>query len=257
MCEIFGTCAKKPYLVNDYLKAFYKRSDKHPDGWGLSVMGHDVSLIEKEPIQAAKSNYLKERLTVPIRVQSAFAHIRYATVGNLEYANCHPYTRQDITGRRWTLIHNGTIFDYPALNRYFRLQQGSTDSERILMHIIALMDDASEQSGDPPAFEERFRLLDEMVCDMAEGNKLNLMIYDGEYMYVHTNCKGGLHYRKDPGRFIFSTAALEKEGWEEFPMNTLLAFRNGIRVITGTDHGFTFIYNEEEMKYLFQTFSNL
>ena len=256
MCEIFGICSRKPFTVNEYLRRFYKRSDKHPDGWGLSVMHRNVSLIEKEPEKAAISHYLAERLTVPIEVRSAFAHIRYATIGNLEYANCHPFTRQDAGGRRWTLIHNGTIFDYPELNRYFHFQQGSTDSERILMHVVALMDEEAEQQ-EVLDFDRRFALLDQMICKMARGNKLNLMIYDGEYMYVHTNCDCGLHYRKDPGRILISTAPLDPEGWEVHPTNVLVAYQNGVRKKTGTDHGHSFVMNEEEMKYIFQTFSNL
>ena len=35
--------------------------------------------------------------------------------------------------------------------------------------------------------EERFALLDGLVSDMEKGNKLNLRIYDGELLYVHTN----------------------------------------------------------------------
>lgn len=95
--------------------------------------------IEKEPVQATKSNYLKERLSVPIQVKNAFAHIRYATIGNVEYKNCHPYTKKDRNGRSWTLVHNGTIFHYQPLDRYVRLQNGDTDSERILLYLVDLV----------------------------------------------------------------------------------------------------------------------
>ncbi|MBQ9156860.1 MAG: class II glutamine amidotransferase [Eubacterium sp.] len=258
MCELFGVCARKPFVINDYLKEFYSHCDMHPDGWGLAVMHEDVALIEKEPIRADRSHYLRERLTVPIDVRVAFAHIRYATIGNLEYANCHPHFRVDNSGRKWTLIHNGTIFEYPALNRYFKLQRGTSDSERILMHIISLMDEAGEGREKPLTFEERFAILDEMVGTMSRGNKLNLMLYDGEYVYVHTNCEeGGLHYRKNSGQIIISTQALEKEGWNVMPANILYAYKDGTRQKVGTDHGNTYVYDPEAMKVIFQTFSNL
>lgn len=257
MCEILGFCAKQPYKLNDYLKVFFRRSDRHPDGWGMSVMDGNVSSIEKEPIQAIKSNYLKQRLTVPVEAESLFAHIRYATIGNLEYANCHPYTRLDGSGRRWTLIHNGTIFDYPPLNPYFYVQQGSTDSERILLYLVARIDELTEKSGAYPGFDERFTLLDSIICEMAEKNKLNLMIYDGEYMYVHTNCQDGLHFRKDADSILFATAALEKTGWKTYPVNTMAAFRKSLLVKEGRNHGHTFVMDEKEYKYLFQSFSGL
>ena len=82
-----------------------------------------------------KGAYLKKS----IEVKNAFAHIRYATIGNVEFKNCHPYSDEDNTGRRWTLIHNGTIFEYKPLNAYVKEQSGDTDSERILIHIINLL----------------------------------------------------------------------------------------------------------------------
>lgn len=80
MCELFGVCAKKSGRMNEYLKAFYSHSNKHPHGWGLALLeGNEVS-IEKEPAQASKSCYLKERLTSTIDSRVILAHIRYATI---------------------------------------------------------------------------------------------------------------------------------------------------------------------------------
>ena len=90
--------------MNDYLREFYSHSNKHPHGWGVACLEKQEAMIEKEPLQAAKSHYLKERLSVPIYAKTAVAHIRYATIGNVMYQNCHPYTRKDDCGRRWTLV---------------------------------------------------------------------------------------------------------------------------------------------------------
>lgn len=136
MCEIFAALFNKEKCVNNYLKLFYAHSNNHPHGWGLAYTdGQNIS-IEKEPMQASKSCYLKERLSQPIISKTILAHIRYATIGNVEYRNCHPYSKRDKFSRRWTLIHNGTIFDYPPLNKFLRIQRGDTDSERILLYII-------------------------------------------------------------------------------------------------------------------------
>ena len=136
MCELFAVNSKNKVKINDSLKEFYSHSVNHPHGWGLAIMDGKKVGIEKEPMQASKSHYLKERLKKSIEVKNAFAHIRYATIGNVEFKNCHPYSEEDNTGRRWTLIHNGTIFQYEPLNVYVKEQSGDTDSERILMHII-------------------------------------------------------------------------------------------------------------------------
>ena len=59
MCEIFGSNAADNCQINDYLKEFFSHSGKHPHGWGLACMDGKQVQIEKEPIQAEKSYYLK------------------------------------------------------------------------------------------------------------------------------------------------------------------------------------------------------
>lgn len=257
MCEILGASAEKEYSLNNYLKVFYSHSNNHPHGWGLACMdGADV-VIEKEPLQASKSKYLKERLSQPVCTKNVFAHIRYATIGNIDYKNCHPYSKKDNCQRRWTLIHNGTIFDYSPLNKFIKLQCGDTDSERILLYIVEQINCRQKITGRPLNSKERFALLDSMVSAMAKGNKLNLLIYDGEYMYAHTNYKGSLHFLRTENGIIFSTLPLTNEDWQPLPFTTLLAYKEGKLAFTGTDHGNEYVDNEESMRFLYQIFSDL
>ncbi len=256
MCELFGVCARRPVECRDYLKEFYRHSPQHPNGWGLAILDGNSAAIEKEPLEAENSNYLHERLTVPVEGRLLLAHIRYATIGNVEYKNCHPFSGVDCTGRRWTLIHNGTIFEYEPLHRYVERQRGDTDSERIFLFLMDEVNRRIRSEGKLDA-EKRFRLLDELIGGMATGNKLNLLISDGECMYVHTNYENSLHFRQRKGQVIFSTEPLGRDAWEHVPMTTLLAWRNGELLYTGTDHGQVFEDNEENMKFLYQIFSNL
>lgn len=271
MCELFGVSSQNEIYLNDYLKEFYGHCIHHPHGWGLAVLDGNEAVIEKEPVQATKSNYLKERLSLPVYAKTAFAHIRYATIGNVEYQNCHPHTLKDNNGRRWTLIHNGTIFDYAPLNKYVELQTGDTDSERILMYLVEKINEKERQEQRRLLPEERFALLDAIVSEMSKGNKLNLLLYDGELMYVHTNYADSLHFLERDGGVIFSTQSLnchtcEKRadrsflggtGWQKVPFTTLLAYQEGKRVFEGTDHGNEYIDSEENLKFLYQIFSNL
>lgn len=257
MCELFGINSKENVQLNNYLKEFFAHSKAHPHGWGMACMNEREVSIEKEPLQASKSNYLKERLTVPIQAKCAFAHIRYATIGNVDYKNCHPYTGTDRNGRHWTMVHNGTIFKYEPLNPYVGLQIGSTDSERILLYIIDCMNELEEQLGRRAGSEERFRLLDSIIGEMAEGNKLNLLLYDGELFYVHTNYENSLYKLEQKNQIIFSTSPLGKEEWKPVTFTTLLAYRQGKQVYQGTNHGKVYVDNEENLKYLYSIFSDL
>ena len=257
MCELFGANAKDSMQVNQYLQEFYEHSVKHPHGWGLACMRGNEVMIEKEPMQASKSNYLKERLKYPAEGLAVIGHIRYATIGNVEYKNCHPYIGMDQSGRRWTLAHNGTIFDFAPLHGYVQKQMGDTDSERILLYIIDQINIAMEEKGGELTGRERFILLDKIIVNMAKDNKLNLLIYDGEFFYVHTNYKNSLQMAYVKNGVLFSTQPLPSGFWRPVPFTQLLAFAKGRLVEKGTVHGKEYIDSEENLNMLYQIFSNL
>ncbi len=255
MCEIFGVCLSKKIKLNEYLREFFSHSSKHPHGWGMGILNKNHVSIEKEPESANKSHYLRERLREPITEKNMLAHIRYATIGNVEYKNCHPYSIKDKRGRRWTMIHNGTIFDYDPLNKYVHTQNGDTDSERILMYItdrINLKEKAGLLSS-----SQRFELLDEIIADMSKGNKLNLILYDGEIMYVHTNYVNSLYYLEKEEGFIISTTPLSNDEWKKVPFMTLISLKDGKVMQKGKCHGNEYIEDQNNIKYLYQIFSYL
>lgn len=257
MCEIFGFSSGKPQTINAELKEFFSHSDQHPHGWGLALLSGSEAAIEKEPAQASKSRYLRERLREPIQVSNALAHIRYATIGHTEWRNCHPYSQKDCTGRRWTLIHNGTIFDYAPMNHYVSLQRGETDSERILLYLVDQMDQLTARLGRSPEAEERFQRLDQLVAALSPGNKLNLLIYDGQLLYAHTNYAGSLYRRRTEDGVLILTRPLARGQWEPMPFTTLVAYQDGQLVYTGTNHGGEYFEDPEAIKLLNLAFAEL
>lgn len=257
MCELFGISSKEKIQLNDLLREFFSHGIDHPHGWGMAFFFGNAVSLEKQPELACKSVYLRQRLRAEIAADNMIAHIRLATRGNLDYENTHPFVLRDNSDRTWTLAHNGTIFECDVLNRFVHEQQGGTDSERILAYIVSRVNDLQEQKKRDLSQEERFRLLDEIVHEIAPENKINLLIYDGEIMYVHTNYRKSLHRRKKGRAIVISTRPLDREVWEELPMNTLLAYRDGELLYTGTKHGNEFVDSEEKMRLLFLDFANL
>lgn len=253
MCEIFGMSSRRPKYVNEYLKEFFSHSLNHPHGWGLACIDRNQLNIEKEPIQAIQSHYLKQRLSAPIKTRIVLSHIRYATIGNIEYQNCHPYTLEDRFHTRWTLVHNGTIFHCPILNQYTIKQEGSTDSERILLYIIDQMNSQDKQLDT----QECFELLDKIVVDISEGNKLNFILTNGSIVFVHTNYANTLYYYNEDESTIFSTQPLTQDHWLPVPMTTLFAYQDGELLYTGTNHQHEYFDNQENNKYLYQVFAEL
>ncbi len=241
MCELFGASLKRKADLKNYLKEFYSHCTMHPHGWGIMSESDGSLFIEKEAVRADRSDNLKYIIgTLPMQ-SITLAHIRYATVGSMIQENAHPFTALDKNGRRWTLIHNGTIYSGFELMKYLELQKGDTDSERVFMYFMDMVNAAIDQKGELTC-EDRFELVEELALRLSARNKFNFMIYDGELLYVHKNMKGTLSYEHDENGYVFSTQPLAGgEGWDSFPLCRVAAYKNGERVFVGKHHNNLFI----------------
>ena len=257
MCELFGITANRKVNINRWLDTFFSHAENHPNGWGLAFFDDGNVLVEKEPLQASKSYYLKSRLKEKIETSSFLAHIRRATIGDDSYSNSHPFVATDNRGRTWTLIHNGTIFDAPELSFYRHYQKGSTDSERILLYLIDNINKLNDQNPNAGQ-KERFALVEKITKELSPENKLNLIIYDNEYLYVHKNAAGTLYVNEQPGVAMFSTLPLDTTDiWNEVLQNTLLVYKEGSVVYTGAPHNYSYIEDPEKIKLIFMEYSQL
>lgn len=233
MCELFGITVTTKVQVNHLLEEFFSHSPRHPHGWGLAVFFGNYVSLEKEPVKAADSNYLKERLKHLIQVDGMIAHIRLATRGELKYDNCHPFVKRDNYGRCWTLAHNGTVFEAKKLEAYARIQEGETDSERILFYFLDHINRRQEMLGRGLEARERFLLLEKLIYELTPENKLNLLFYDGEYLYAHTNYANSLYYKKTEDGTFISTTPLEDKGWKPMPFAKLMVYKEADIVYQG------------------------
>ena len=236
MCELFGFTSENKRDLRGYLREFYSHSVRHPHGWGLVSYKENKLNIATEPGSAVESAALKDMIESLPPQNSLIGHIRFATVGALEKANCHPFVREDITGREWILAHNGTIFNGMTLLKYTYLQQGSTDSERILMYFVDKINEKIRQKGETLNGQERFEVIDSALADITKRNKVNLILYDTEQFYVHSNMRGTLYYKKDNGAYTFATVPLDAKGWRPMPLCTLQGYKNGRRLYKGNNH---------------------
>ena len=185
-----------------------------------------------------------------ILARNLLAHIRLATIGNMEYDNTHPFVGYDISGRTWTQIHNGTLFEAPDVDPYFYRERGSTDSERMLLYFLDRVEEATLKAGHPLNADERTTLVEKTLAHLTPHNKINVLLFDGEQLYVHTNYKGSLHVCEDGRSAWFSTLPLRHGNWEPLPMNRLLVYKNGQRIYEGASHGHEYIDNPEDLRFL-------
>ncbi|MEE0902085.1 MAG: class II glutamine amidotransferase [Methanobrevibacter sp.] len=246
MCEIFCFNSNTPKQLNECLECFYNHSEEHPHGWGLATMQSDEFVIRKEPIKATCSQYLRDILSNPVVGKNVFAHIRLATVGEIISPNCHPFIEADDNNRSWMLIHNGTIFDFPELDKYRDVENGDTDSERILLYIIDKINEFEKAKNAPSTIKERFNLLTEVITDLSKNNKLNLMFYDGDLTYIHSNMRDSLYYLKNDEEFLVaSTPLTDDENWKSVELNKLFGLIDGRIIFESAEHENEFILTEE------------
>lgn len=251
MCEIFCFNSNTPKEVNECLECFYNHSEEHPHGWGLATMQSDEFVIDKEPVKAACSEHLKNILSNPVVGKNVFAHIRLATVGEIISPNCHPFIEADDNNRSWILIHNGTIFEYPELDKYKDSEKGDTDSERILLYIIDKVNEFEKDIGRLSTIKERFNLLADLVADLAKGNKLNLMIYDGDLTYIHSNMGESLYYLKNEDGFLVASTPLDDdENWKQVELNKLFGLIDGNIIFESEEHDNEFVFTDKHLKYM-------
>ncbi len=257
MCELFGVSSARKIRVNELLRVFFSHGVDHPNGWGMAFFYGNTVSLEKQPENSCKSLYLKQRIRAEIEADNMIAHIRLATRGTMVYENTHPFVLRDNRDRAWTLAHNGTIFECDSLNPFLRGQKGETDSERILLFLISKVNEAQDRLGRPLSQEERFRVADEVVCEVSPENKVNLVMYDGELLYAHMNYKDSLFRCRKGQAAVISTQPLDRDDWESLPLCRLVAYRDGEEAYVGECHGNEFFDSEEKTRLLFLDFAGL
>ena len=257
MCELFGFSAGKKVNIDRELKEFYSHAPDNPNGWGIYYDDGGTEYFHKENKRADRSSYLKGVLSGRIDAKDAIAHIRYATIGYDLMNNTHPFIGTDLSGRKWIFAHNGTIFESDLLTDYYHRQKGETDSERILLYMLDKQNEMISRNGGPLNECDRFAVLEEMVAGLSPKNKLNLLIFDGEILYVHNNCRGSLYTREQEGSTTVSTKPLCGGHWEDAPFTRLVSYKDGIKWMTGSNHGHEYVPDPESIKALYLMYSHL
>ena len=251
MCELFAVNAKEPVEVGEYLREFFQHCELNPHGWGVSWRDGDSIELHKEPVRATDSPFLAEFLNGPVARRHLLAHIRLATIGCVSKENCHPLVESDQYGCEWMMIHNGTLFNDALTTGY----SGTSDSVRVIQFLMDLLDAADMRYGRDLDFEERFETLNCAMAMLSNGNKLNVILDDGECLYVHTNTMANtLFVKQEPGAALFSTHPLdESPHWAPVPTARFQAYRDGELVRQAPPHPNVFVGCPIEDYLLLQT----
>ena len=143
MCRLFGLHAGRnvvtaTFWLLDAADSLAAQSKRNPDGAGIGVFdAAGEPVLDKQPIAAWKdAQFAAEAKN--LSGTTFLAHVRYATTGDLDARNTHPFLQD---GRLFA--HNGVVEGLDILDA--RLAQlgvadlvaGHTDSERVFALITA------------------------------------------------------------------------------------------------------------------------
>jgi glutamine amidotransferase len=261
MCQLFAISSKKPQVINSLLEEFFTYSVEHPHGWGYADLSPKNHFIFKSAEPAYASEQAKLLVSCPLTVTDALAHIRYATVGDIEVQNAHPFTAEDVSGRQWTLIHKGTVFSSDLLDTYFHTQEGSTDSERILLYLVDRINEETKKKGSLLEPDERFALFETITTELSPNNCVNLIVYDSDQFLIHANYQTALSIFNADETVMFCTSPLSSvapgEDWTPLELCTAFAYKHGRLLFSGETHSFEYKDKTEDAKYLYQDYAAL
>lgn len=216
-CQLLGMNCASPTEFALSWPGFCERggqTDIHADGWGLAYYeGKSQGLRQFHDVEAASTSPLAQFLgQQPIQTRNMLAHIRYATAGEVDLANVHPFARE-MWGIQWCFCHNGEIplfVDHPdhRLGKkgdpvYHAI--GTTDSEAAFCALLnALRAEFTDNMPSLPVlYESLQRLCQEIVDYDPQSTIFNFLLACGPHVLWVYSWPGkrpgskvwnGLHY---------------------------------------------------------------
>jgi predicted glutamine amidotransferase len=196
MCRLFGFRSVIQSQVHRSLvaaeNALAVQSRKHVDGWGVAYYVAGAPHVIKST-QPAGEDRIFQHLSGVVASETVLAHLRKATVGEVNILNSHPFQFGS-----WVMAHNGEVYDFervraplraqiqPQLQRYIL---GETDSEVIFYLFLTRLSRLTELHRRGARVEDIVRALSETIQiarALADGDgedersKLTLLVTNGD-----------------------------------------------------------------------------
>jgi predicted glutamine amidotransferase len=206
MCQLLAMSCNSTSEITFSLKGFVQRGGRtapHVDGWGIAFYERSGCRVFLDDQPAALSSLAQFVSSYPIKSKIVLAHVRQATQGEPMLSNCHPFQREWL-GQSWTFANNGHLRNFhPHLSGAY-LPIGVTDSEKAFCWILQELRTTFGDRQRPPTWEEMAPRIAELCEVAARHGNFNVLISNGEGMFVH--CSTALHALER--RHPFPTARL-------------------------------------------------
>ncbi|MCV2217096.1 class II glutamine amidotransferase [Thauera sp. Sel9] len=192
MCQLLGMNSNKLASVQFSLEGFIRRggeTDEHRDGWGIAYFEGNAHQLLHDPLPASISPLAETMRRLPVRSRNIIAHIRKATQGAVELANCHPFVRE-LWGSSWVFAHNGNLaaHELPLQGRFSPV--GTTDSEHAFCFMLQELERRFGMRQ--PNIEALHEALEELNRQIAALGSFNYLLSCGQGLFAH--CSTSLYH---------------------------------------------------------------
>jgi len=199
-CQLLGMNCATPTDFTFSFKGFLQRggeTDIHRDGWGVLIYegeGSGVRMFHgtEQASTSPMANFLSSH---PIRTLNMMSHIRYATVGDVELSNVHPFSRE-MWGINWAFSMNGDIPMFkrdrnaklealdpnnsPCKDERYYHPIGSTDSEAAFCAILNALRVQFQHLPSLPVLKDVLqKLCNEIIDEDPDGTIMNFILTCG------------------------------------------------------------------------------
>ena len=265
MCRLYGFRSSAHESVHAPLVAernsLRRQSIEHPDGWGIAAYVKGTLPEVAHGLGPAHLDPEFERVSGLLQARAVLAHVRLASVGEIDAKNAHPF----VFGR-WTFCHNGTINGYeiarPRLEqqiapKFRKRLRGTTDSERCFGMFLTRLFSKVKEDAPAPVELVAWALADTMhsVAQIADKpgetpSAMNFVASDGELLvatrrgrtlWMSTEVDGGQPLKGWPTAaqrlHAFQVASEQLGGpdaWLEVPSEGVVGVDSAVRFFAAT-----------------------
>ncbi len=223
MCELFGFSCRHEESVAPGLRRFAEHSERNPHGWGLVYYTDSGAILKKKAVEARKSPEYYDAIRLA-KSKMIITHIRHASCGKINEANCHPFTRM-FDGKDWAFAHNGHI---EGVGKH-PMNAGETDSESAFNILMDSVRDCRHMDNGV-IYNGLVNGISGLYENYEFGRQvgLNFVMSDGNVLYAFNhNPEKPMYYTSSGNAVTVSTQKLDDSPWELLPPDRLMLVKDG------------------------------